>query len=75
MVAIGGLFIPQATLAKLPLVMQIVLGQPLILGTVLLIILHGLLNSLRHREVLAGSVEAEPRGEVAAQQDFSGSRS
>ncbi|TNC29056.1 uracil-xanthine permease family protein [Amycolatopsis alkalitolerans] len=37
--AIGGLFIPAATLKAMPLTVQLVLGQPLILGTLLLVAL------------------------------------
>jgi xanthine/uracil permease len=57
--AIGGLFIPAATAAKLPFVMQIILNQPLILGTILLLVLHFLLNGLSHREVLNQSATTE----------------
>jgi xanthine/uracil permease len=37
--AIGGLFIPAATLKVMPLTVQLILGQPLILGTVLLVLM------------------------------------
>lgn len=37
--AIGGLFVPAATLRAMPAVVQLVLAQPLILGTVLLVVL------------------------------------
>ncbi len=37
--AIGGLFVPAATLKAMPTVVQLVLAQPLILGTVLLVVL------------------------------------
>jgi len=37
--AIGGLFVPAATLKEMPTVVQLVLAQPLILGTVLLVVL------------------------------------
>lgn len=36
--AIGGLFVPAATLKAMPMVVQLILGQPLILGTVLLVL-------------------------------------
>ena len=38
--AIGGLFIPPPTLAAMPVLVRLILGQPLILGTVLLIVLR-----------------------------------
>jgi len=37
--AIGGLFVPPATLKVMPAVVQLILGQPLIIGTVLLVVL------------------------------------
>lgn len=37
--AIGGLFVPASTLKAMPTVIQLVLGQPLILGTVPLVVL------------------------------------
>ncbi|HEX3788039.1 MAG TPA: solute carrier family 23 protein [Pseudonocardiaceae bacterium] len=37
--AIGGLFIPATTLAAMPMAVQLILGQPLILGTLLLIVM------------------------------------
>jgi xanthine/uracil permease len=37
--AIGGLFVPAATLKVMPAVVQLILGQPLIIGTVLLVVL------------------------------------
>jgi xanthine/uracil permease len=37
--AIGGLFIPAATLHAMPMLVQLVFGQPLILGTLLLIVM------------------------------------
>jgi xanthine/uracil permease len=37
--SIGGLFVPAATLKAMPQVVQLVLGQPLILGTVLLVVM------------------------------------
>ncbi|GAA3439181.1 uracil-xanthine permease family protein [Kutzneria kofuensis] len=37
--SIGGLFVPASTLNAMPTVVQLVLGQPLILGTVLLVVL------------------------------------
>ncbi|GAB2986636.1 uracil-xanthine permease family protein [Amycolatopsis acidiphila] len=37
--AIGGLFIPAVTLKAMPMTVQLVLGQPLILGTLLLILM------------------------------------
>jgi xanthine/uracil permease len=42
--AIGGLFVPQATLHALPTVVGLILGQPLILGTVLLVIMKAFLR-------------------------------
>jgi xanthine/uracil permease len=38
--AIGGLFIAPTTLAAMPVLVRLILGQPLILGTVLLIVLR-----------------------------------
>jgi xanthine/uracil permease len=38
--AIGGLFVPAPTLKALPSLVQLTLGQPLILGTVLLVVLR-----------------------------------
>jgi xanthine/uracil permease len=38
--AIGGLFIPQPTLHAMPVLVQLILGQPLIIGTLLLIVLR-----------------------------------
>lgn len=61
-IAIGGLFIASTTAAKLPLVMQTILSQPLILGTILLLLLHFLLNGLSHREILA---QAAPGGQTS----------
>jgi xanthine/uracil permease len=46
--AIGGLFIPATTLHAMPMVVQLILGQPLILGTLLLIIMK-LAFGLRRR--------------------------
>jgi hypothetical protein len=43
-----GLFIPAATLQAMPMTVQLVLGQPLILGTVLLIVLNVAFR-FRHR--------------------------
>lgn len=63
-IAIGGLFIASTTAAKLPLVMQTILSQPLILGTILLLLLHFLLNGLSHREILAQS-ESAPGGQTS----------
>jgi hypothetical protein len=37
--AIGGLFVPPATLKAMSPVVQLILGQPLVLGTVLLVAL------------------------------------
>jgi hypothetical protein len=37
--SIGGLFVPAATLKALPTVVGLILGQPLILGTVLLVVM------------------------------------
>ncbi|HEX4223473.1 MAG TPA: solute carrier family 23 protein [Pseudonocardiaceae bacterium] len=54
--AIGGLFIPTATLNALPSIVQLILGQPLILGTVLLIVLKLVLP----RRVAAPSVQRMP---------------
>jgi xanthine/uracil permease len=42
--AIGGLFIPATTLAAMPVAVQLILGQPLILGTLLLIVMKLALN-------------------------------
>lgn len=39
--AIGGLFTPAATLHALPTTVGLILGQPLILGTLLLVLLYG----------------------------------
>jgi xanthine/uracil permease len=47
--SIGGLFVPAATLKAMPQLAQLVLGQPLILGTVLLIVMKALLG-LRRKE-------------------------
>ena len=47
--SVGGLFLPPDTLAHLPLAARIILGQPLILGSVLLILLHVALNLARGR--------------------------
>jgi xanthine/uracil permease len=41
--AIGGLFVPAPTLAALPTVVGLILGQPLIVGTVLLVVMKGAL--------------------------------
>ena len=35
--AIGGLFVPAGSLHAMPTVVQLVLGQPLVLGTILLV--------------------------------------
>jgi xanthine/uracil permease len=48
--AIGGLFVPAATLAALPTVVRLILGQPLILGTVLLVLMKGALAVRRRTE-------------------------
>lgn len=37
--AIGGLFVPATTLKAMPTVFQLILGQPLILGTILLVVM------------------------------------
>ena len=47
--AVGGLFLPPDTLAHLPLTARIMLGQPLIVGTILLVVLHVVLNLARGR--------------------------
>jgi xanthine/uracil permease len=44
--AIGGLFVPPATLHALPTVVQLVLAQPLILGTLLLVALKAATDAL-----------------------------
>jgi xanthine/uracil permease len=41
--AIGGLFVPAPTLAALPTVVRLILAQPLILGTVLLVVMKAAL--------------------------------
>jgi len=63
--AIGGLFIPEATLRAMPLTIRLVFGQPMILGTVLLIVMKGAFSLRRlgdrdlEERVLGGSEEAE----------------
>lgn len=47
--AIGGLFVPAATLKALPAVVGLILGQPLILGTVLLVIMRFAVAASRRR--------------------------
>jgi len=43
-IAIGGMFVPAAAVQKLPEIVQSAIGQPLILGTILLIVLRVLLD-------------------------------
>jgi xanthine/uracil permease len=68
--AIGGLFIPATTLHAMPMVIQLVFGQPLILGTVLLIVMKGAfgLRRLGDRElenrVLGGQEPGNADAEV-----------
>jgi xanthine/uracil permease len=63
--AIGGLFIPEPTLQALPMVIRLVFGQPMIIGTVLLIVLKAAFGLRRlgdrglERRVLG---DAEPAG-------------
>jgi xanthine/uracil permease len=47
--AIGGLFVPAATLKALPTVVGLILGQPLILGTVLLVVMKSAVDLSRRR--------------------------
>ena len=47
--AIGGLFIPAATLHAMPMLVQLVFGQPLILGTLLLIVMKAAFGLTRVR--------------------------
>ncbi|GAB2820110.1 nucleobase:cation symporter-2 family protein [Actinoallomurus bryophytorum] len=51
--AIGGLFIPEPTLQAMPMVMRLIFVQPMILGTVLLIVLKAAfgLRRLRDRDL------------------------
>lgn len=51
--ALGGLFTPDATLAALPTIVRLILGQPLILGTVLLVIMK-LVMAARERAETSG---------------------
>lgn len=47
--AIGGMFIPATTLHAMPMVVQLILGQPLILGTILLIVMKAAFGLRRAR--------------------------
>jgi xanthine/uracil permease len=44
MIAIGGMFVSDGTLAHFPLIVQEIIGQPLLDGPVLLVVLHLLVN-------------------------------
>lgn len=48
--AIGGLFVPATTLKALPPVVGLILGQPLIIGTILLVVMKGALGVRRRSE-------------------------
>jgi xanthine/uracil permease len=64
--AIGGLFIPEPTLQAMPMVIRLVFGQPMILGTVLLIVMKGAfgLRRLGDRELEERVLGSEAPAEV-----------
>ena len=59
MIAIGGLFVADTTLAHFPLIVREIISQPLLDGPVLLVILHLLINHVIRPRLS----RAEPRAE------------
>jgi xanthine/uracil permease len=59
MISIGGLFVPDATLAHFPLIVRQIFAQPLLDGPVLLVVLHLIVNHVV-RPRLADVAQSRP---------------